>query len=63
MDATYADRLRETIARRVKLRSAFTSPLLIEDNERQIRWAQHALSTFANAGADAARSAWATQPP
>ena len=42
-DPTYADRLRETIARKIKLRGVFTSQGLIEDNEREIRKAQDAL--------------------
>jgi hypothetical protein len=42
-DPTYADRLRETLALKLKLRNAFTSTGLIEDNERQIRLAQDAL--------------------
>jgi hypothetical protein len=43
IDPTYADRLREVIALKIKLRDAFTSRDLIEDNERQIRRAQDAL--------------------
>jgi hypothetical protein len=43
-DPTYADRLRETLALKLKLRNAFTSSGLIEDNERQIRLAREALS-------------------
>jgi hypothetical protein len=43
IDPTYADRLRETIARKIKLRGVFTSQGLIEDNEREIRKAQDAL--------------------
>jgi hypothetical protein len=39
----YADRLRETIARKIKLRGVFTSHVLTEDNEREIRKAQCAL--------------------
>ena len=42
-DATYADRLRETLALKIKLRDVFTSPGLIEDNERQIHLVQNAL--------------------
>jgi hypothetical protein len=43
VDPTYADRLRETIAHKIKLRGVFTSQGLIEDNEREIRKAQDAL--------------------
>jgi hypothetical protein len=43
IDPTYADRLCETIARKLKLRGVFTSQGLIEDNEREIRKAQDAL--------------------
>jgi hypothetical protein len=39
-NASHADRLRKTLALKIKLRNAFTSPGLIEDNERQIRIAQ-----------------------
>jgi hypothetical protein len=42
-DATYADRLHETLALKIRLRGVFTSPGLIEDNERQIRLVQDAL--------------------
>jgi hypothetical protein len=42
-DPPYTERLRETLALKLKLRDAFTSPGLIEDNERQIRLAQQAL--------------------
>ena len=34
-DPTYADRLRETLALKLKLRNAFTSTGLIEDNGRR----------------------------
>ena len=40
---SYAERLRETIDRKIRLRGVFTSQALIEDNEREIRKAQHAL--------------------
>lgn len=43
IDLTYADRLHKTIERKIRLRGAFTSPGLIEDNEREIRKAQDAL--------------------
>ena len=43
INPTYADRLRETIARKIKLRGVFTSQGLTEDNEREIRKAQYAL--------------------
>jgi hypothetical protein len=43
IDPTYADRLRATIARKIKLRGVFTSQGLTEDNEREIRKAQYAL--------------------
>ena len=43
IDLTFADRLRETIERKIRLRGAFSSQALIEDNEREIRKAQHAL--------------------
>ena len=43
IDPTYADRLREIISRKIKLRGVFTSKGLIEDNEREIRKAQDAL--------------------
>ena len=43
IDPTYADRLRATIERRIKLRDAFTSQGLTEDNEREIYKAQYAL--------------------
>jgi hypothetical protein len=43
IEQTYAERLRETIERKMKLRSVFTSRALIEDNEREIRKAQLAL--------------------
>ena len=42
-DRSYAERLRETIERKIRLRGVFTSRALIEDNEREIRKAQHAL--------------------
>lgn len=42
-DATYADRLRERLALKIKLRDVFTSPSLIEDNERQIHLLQDVL--------------------
>ena len=42
-DMSYAERLRETIERKIRLRGVFTSRALIEDNEREIRKAQHAL--------------------
>ncbi|HME21054.1 MAG TPA: hypothetical protein VKI44_06785 [Acetobacteraceae bacterium] len=42
-DVTYADRLHETLALKFRLRDVFTSPGLIEDNERQIRLVQGAL--------------------
>jgi hypothetical protein len=37
IDLTYADRLQKIIERKIRLRGAFTSPGLIEDNEREIR--------------------------
>jgi hypothetical protein len=43
IDPTYADRLRATIARKIKLRGTFTSQGLTEDNEREIYKAQDAL--------------------
>ena len=43
IEPTYAERLRETIERKIRLRSVFTSRALIEDNEREIRKAQLAL--------------------
>jgi hypothetical protein len=43
IDPTYADRLRATIARKIKLRGAFTSQGLTEDNEREIYKAQYTL--------------------
>jgi hypothetical protein len=43
IDPTYADRLRATIARKTKLRGAFTSQGLTEDNEGEIYKAQYAL--------------------
>ena len=43
IDPIYAARLRETIARKIKLRGAFMSQGLSEDNEREIRKAQYAL--------------------
>jgi hypothetical protein len=46
IDPTYADRLRATIERRIKLRDAFTSQGLTEDNEREIYKAQYALSAL-----------------
>jgi hypothetical protein len=45
IDPPYADRLREALALKIRLRNVFTSPGLIEDNERQIRLAQQALRT------------------
>ena len=42
-DLTYAERLRETIERKTRLRGVFRSRGLIEDNEREIRKAQLAL--------------------
>ena len=61
-EPTYAERLRETIERKIRLRSVFTSRMLIEDNEREIRKAQLALraaegSRYHN-GAEAAREFW-----
>jgi hypothetical protein len=35
IDPTYADRLRATIARKIKLRGTFTSQGLTEDNEER----------------------------
>ena len=46
IDPTYADRLRATIARKIKLRGTFTSQGLTEDNEREIYKAQYALSAL-----------------
>ena len=43
IERTYAERLRETIERKIRLRGVFTSWALIEDNERQNRKAQLAL--------------------
>ena len=43
IDPTYADRLRATIGRKIKLRGSFTSQSLTEDNEREIYKAQYAL--------------------
>jgi hypothetical protein len=43
IELSYAERLRETIERKIRLRSVFTSRALIEDNEREIRKAQLAL--------------------
>jgi hypothetical protein len=43
IDPTYADRLRATIARKIKLRGAFTSQGLTEDIEREIYKARCAL--------------------
>ena len=43
IERTYAERLRETIERKIRLRRVFTSRALIEDNEREIRKAQLAL--------------------
>lgn len=56
--SSYADRLRETIAAKMRLRSAFTSPGLVEDNERQLRLAQVALCALEQpvAGANPLRS-------
>ena len=42
-DMSYAERLRETIERKIRLRGVFTSRALIEDNEREIRKAHNAL--------------------
>ena len=46
IDPTYADRLRATIERRIKLRGSFTSQSLTEDNEREVYKAQYALSAL-----------------
>ena len=43
IEATMPSGLRETIERKIRLRSVFTSRVLIEDNEREIRNAQLAL--------------------
>jgi hypothetical protein len=51
IDLTYADRLHKTIERKIRLRRAFTSPGLIEDNEREIRKAQDALRSAEEAEA------------
>jgi hypothetical protein len=50
IDLTYAYRLHKTIERKITLRGAFTSPGLIEDNEREIRKAQDALRAAEEAG-------------
>jgi hypothetical protein len=42
-DAPYTDRLRESLAIKIRLRRVFRSPGPIEDNERQIRLTQEAL--------------------
>ena len=44
MTEDYAERLRETIAMKRKLRGVFRSALANEDNERQLRMAEERLA-------------------